>query len=280
MTTMDISKLIDSTDRYTLHSHTQFCDGRADMDTMARAALDAGMKVYGFTPHSPVPFASPCNMKEADVEPYMAECERIKRHYGPRGCLFLTGMEIDFVGDDWGPHSPYFRNMGLDYSIGSVHFIPAQDGEPVDIDGRFEDFKRKMRDRFRNDIDYVVETFYDQSERMMELGGFDILGHFDKVAQNAAVYAPGIEDGRHYRSRVDALIDHIIERGLTIELNTKAWPTMKRFFPARRYLPRLLESGVTIVVNSDAHYPDRIEAGRVEGLEALREAAEVLAHGS
>lgn len=268
---MDIPKLIANTDRYTLHSHTQFCDGRADMDTMARAALDAGMKIYGFTPHSPVPFGSPCNMRAEDVEAYMAECDRIKRDYGPRGCMFLTGMEIDYAGPEWGPHSDYFRSLGLDFSIGSVHFIPTQAGEPVDIDGRYEDFERKMRERFRNDIDYVVDTFYRCSESMVQLGGFDILGHFDKIAQNAAVYAPGIEDGEHYRSRVNALIDLIIDRGITIELNTKAWPTMGRFFPASRYLPHLVKAGVPIVVNSDAHYPDRINAGRDEGLALLRQ---------
>ncbi|MDE6268030.1 MAG: hypothetical protein K2M04_03005, partial [Muribaculaceae bacterium] len=47
------SDLLEGSRDYTLHSHTQFCDGRAPMEVMARAAADAGFSRYGFSPHSP-----------------------------------------------------------------------------------------------------------------------------------------------------------------------------------------------------------------------------------
>lgn len=266
---MDILELIADTDRYTLHSHTQFCDGHADMNTMAAAAVAQGMRVYGFTPHSPIPVTSPCNMRLDSVEAYLAAVKDVQAEPRYSSCRFLAGMEIDYIDAEWGPASSYFRSLPLDYAIGSLHFIPDWEGEPVDIDGRFESFKRKMADRFRNDIDYVVETFYRHSMDMLAAGGFDILGHFDKIGQNAAYYAPGIEDGSHYRSLVDDYIGRIIASGITIELNTKALAEHGRVFPGKRYLPRLVGAGVKIVVNSDAHYPDRINAGRPEGLRML-----------
>lgn len=265
---MDFRKIISQTDRYNFHSHTQYCDGRADVDTMARAAVACGMEHYGFTPHSPIPFASPCNMDAGDVEAFLADVERVRSQYAGR-CCFYAGMEVDYIDASCGPASSYFRELPLDYTIGSVHFIPDFEGEPVDIDGHFDSFNRKMRDHFRRDIDYVVETYFAQSRAMIEAGGFDILGHFDKVGQNASAYAPGIEDGSHYRSLVLGLIDMIVERGLTIELNTKARREHGRFFPGERYLPQLVGAGVTILVNSDAHYPDRIEASRDEALNIL-----------
>lgn len=267
---MDFRKIISRTDRYNFHSHTQYCDGHADIEAMAVAAVECGMTHYGFTPHSPIPFASPCNMAAGDVEAYLADVERVRTLYGDH-CSFYAGMEVDYIDADWGPHSSYFKALPLDYTIGSVHFIPSFDGEPVDIDGHFDSFKRKMADRFRRDIDYVVDTFFAQSRAMIEAGGFDILGHFDKVGQNASAYAPGIEDGSHYRALVQQLIGMIIERGITIELNTKARREHGRFFPGERYLPQLVEAGVTILVNSDAHYPDRIQASRNEGLRILSE---------
>lgn len=54
MTNNDISDIARQTDDYCFHSHTQFCDGRATMAEMAEAALNAGMKHYGFTP--PLPY--------------------------------------------------------------------------------------------------------------------------------------------------------------------------------------------------------------------------------
>ena len=62
-----------------------------------------------------------------------------------------------------GPSHSYFRDLGLDYSIGSVHFIPTQNGTLVDIDGNFERFSDNMQRNFNGDIRYVVDTYFRQS---------------------------------------------------------------------------------------------------------------------
>ena len=260
---MDILSLTSNDRRYTLHSHTQFCDGHADMATMAAVAVAAGMKVYGFSPHSPLCIPSPCNMSADAVGPYLAEVERLRSLYGDR-IRFLAGMEIDYLNDGWGPHTAYFRTMPLDFRIGSVHFIPAQGGEYIDIDGSFENFRRKMANHFHNDIEYVVETFYRQSAAMLAAGGFDILGHLDKIGQNAGYYAPGIENGVLYRQLVNDFIGKVIDSGVIVEVNTKARVQHGRFFPGERYLPRLVRAGVPLIVNSDAHDPRLIDASRAE----------------
>jgi len=239
------------------------------MDEMARAAVDAGFTVYGFSPHSPVPIESPCNMSADDVDAYFAEVAAIADRYRSSGCRFLAGMEVDYLGEDWGPSHPYFAGLPLDYVIGSVHFIPSQEGELVDIDGRYESFRRKMELNFHGDIDYVVRTFFGRSAAMIEAGAFDILGHFDKIAQNAACYAPGIEDTPLYRRLVDGLIDMIVDRGIVIEVNTKARGRLGRFFPDERYFKRLVSAGVPVLVNSDAHYPGLINASRMEAFRIL-----------
>lgn len=177
-------------------------------------------------------------------------------------------MEIDYLGPEWGPASDYFRHLPLDYRIGSVHFVPSDSGY-VDVDGRFESFREKMSTYFHDDIRYVVDTFYDQSERMILEGGFDIIGHFDKIGHNASMFRPGIEDESWYRARIDSLIDLIIDSGITVEINTKIHETAERIFPARRWLDRLIAAHTPIVVNSDAHVPDKIDSGRKYGIELL-----------
>ncbi|MDE6040329.1 MAG: histidinol-phosphatase [Muribaculaceae bacterium] len=266
---MDFGSILKGSREYTFHSHTQYCDGKAPMEEMARAALEQGFEFYGFSPHSPIPIASPCNMKESDVEPYLAEVERIRNLFAGRPIRFFAGMEIDYLGEDFGPSSDFFRSLPLDYSIGSSHFIVNQHGEPVDVDGSFDNFKRKMENLFNRDIDYVVETYFRHTLDMIERGGFDILGHFEKIGLNAGYYACGIEDGSHYQGLVNEVIDEIIKRGLTIELNTKAREKHGRFFPGERYLPKLVEAGTPILVNSDAHQPDKIRASRAEAFAIL-----------
>lgn len=266
---MDFKSLIHNNDNYNFHTHTQFCDGHDTMEAIAAAAVDVGMTVVGFSPHSPVPIVSPCNMMEKSVDAFTRELSRIADIYEGR-CKFLRGMEIDYLDATSGPSSSRYADYGLDYSIGSVHFIKDKRGEFIDIDGRFESFARKMHEFFNDDIRYVVEKFYETSEDMLSRGGFDILGHFDKIGQNASYFCPGIEDEYWYQDLVDRYIDNIIKSDVIVEINTKALVEHHRFFPGKRYWKRLLNGGVSLIVNSDAHYASKINAGRPEALSILR----------
>ena len=266
--TFDLDSIL-STSRYNLHSHTQFCDGRGTMDQFARAAADAGLLHYGFTPHSPVPFDTPCNMKADDVPAYLAEVERIRKKYDT--VQFYAGMEIDYLGPDWGPAHPYFAGLDLDYSIGSVHFLPAKSDPSrfIDVDGRPERFVQYMHEYFDDDIEYVVEEFYRRSSAMVRAGGFDILGHLDKIGANASYYLPGIERRRRYLDALNALVDDVIASGVCVEINTKSLARTGRLFPRETVVARLYRAHVPLLVNSDTHYPDLINAGRPYALSLL-----------
>lgn len=250
---------------YNLHSHTQYCDGRATVDEFARKAFDLGMSHYGFSPHSPVPIPSKCNMRQTDVGKFLDDVNRLRDQYGDRIRL-LASMEIDYLSRDWGPSVDYFQKLPLDYRIGSIHFITNQDGEEIDVDGRPERFLENLRNRFRGDLRYVVETFYEQSLRMVEAGGFDIIGHLDKIANNASAADPDVESYSWYRSLVSELVDKVIGRGLAVEINTKTYSHTRRFFPKIELWERIIEAGAPIVINSDAHYPDLINASRDDAI--------------
>lgn len=266
-----IRHIISHTDRYNLHSHTQFCDGHATMEDMARAAAESGMVWYAFSPHSPITLESGCNMSLESVGEYLCEVDRLREVHSDGGMRLLASMEVDYISRDWGPHIDTFQRMPLDFSIGSVHFVPTRDGVPVDCDGRFERFKRNLKEAFGGDIRYVVEKYFEQLLTMMELGGFDLLGHADKIAANAAQADPGIEDRGWYEALMDDVVSHAVSGGYVAEINTKAYGETGRFFPALRWWPKFLEAGIPFAVDSDAHWPDRIGNGRKEALDLLAE---------
>ncbi|MCM1028558.1 MAG: histidinol-phosphatase [Pseudoflavonifractor sp.] len=253
---------------YTLHSHTQWCDGRATIDEMARAAHLAGMTHYGLSPHSPIPLPSSCNMSRTAVLEYLAEGARLKDEYEGKMKILLS-MEIDYLSPQWSPAAEFFQDLPLDYRIGSVHFIPNQKGEYSDIDGSPQRFAAYLADRFGGDLRYVVDTFFDQTEAMIAAGGFDIIGHFDKIGYNASTIEPGIDRLPWYSRRMESLIRAIIDGGIAVEINTKAYPKTGRFFPAVEWWPVLIEARVPLVINSDAHFPELINAGRSEALAFL-----------
>lgn len=260
--------LLPSNDNYNYHSHTQFCDGRASMEVMAAAAFGEGMEIWGFSPHSPICVPSPCNMTLEQVPEYLDEASRLRDCYAGRMTI-LTGMEVDFMSRDFGPHIDLFQKMPLDYRIGSVHFVPNQDGIPVDCDGNAERFKRYLAECYRGDLRYVVERYFEQVLTMIELGGFEILGHFDKIAANASSVDPDIEEAGWYDALIDDVIRMACDRDYIIEINTKSLKDRGRFFPSLQHWKRI--QNTRILVNSDAHHPDLVNANRNEALRLLRD---------
>lgn len=265
---MNFREIVSSGRDYNFHAHTQFCDGRDSMADLARSALASGFHHFGFTPHSPLNISSPCNMDSSAVASYMKECDILKDKYQKEMKVY-TSMEIDWLGRDWGPHIDYFQNMGLDYMLGSVHFVPNQDGVPIDCDGSQERFARYLKEGFRGDLRYVVERYFEQVILMIEAGGFDLLGHFDKIAGNAAGIDDRIETTGWYEALVDDVVSHSVSAGLAVEINTKALETRHRFYPHEMWWDKLLKADLPLVIDSDAHYASKVTSGRKEAFELL-----------
>ena len=266
----DFKQITQQTDLYNLHTHSQYCDGHAPLEDFVTEAIAQGFTHLGFTPHSPISVESPCNMTRESVPEYLSEMERLRQTYGDRIQLY-TAMEIDYVSVGDGPASDYFRELPLDYRIGSVHFIPAIDNpsEMVDIDGKFQAFKHRMTKYFAGDIEYVVRTFFAQMMAMVDEGEFDIVGHMDKIGFNASQYHPGIDEEPWYDKLVIDLFENIMDHQLTIEINTKAWLQHNRYYPNLKYFGMLKRFNAPVVINSDAHYPTLLNSGRMEAIKLL-----------
>ncbi len=252
------------------HSHTEFCDGRASMSEIAGAAFNAGFKAWGTSPHSPICCPSGANMKAEDVDSYIIESRRLKEEYKDK-MRILIGMEIDYVSSEFGPHIDYFQSLPLDYRIGSVHFVRTKDGRPVDVDGPAERFLKYLETEYGDDIRYVAETYFKMELEMLDAGGFDIIGHLDKIGDNGSHAWPEMEDQDWYADLVEQVIAKATEKGIIIEINTKKFDSGKRFFPSERWWPLLKKYGAKLVLSTDAHYTDKVAAGYEAAYERLLE---------
>ena len=47
-------------------------------------------------------------------------------------------------------------------------------------------------------------------------------------------------------------------------------PVQPSVFPSQRWMDKVIASGLPIVVNSDVHHPDKVNAGRNEALKLIR----------
>ncbi len=253
------------------HSHCIFCDGRADMESFVRFALSQGFTSYGFSSHAPLPWPTAWTMEWDMMDDYLAEFHRLKAKYADRIELYI-GLEIDYLNEASNPSIDRFRSLPLDYRIGSVHMLYDDRGEVVDIDCSPSTFRRIVDTHFGGDLERVVRLYYARLTRMLHLGGFDIVGHADKMHYNASCYRPGLLDEPWYDTLVREYFSLIADLGYMVEVNTKSYLDTGTFFPNARYFSFLHDLGIRVLVNSDAHYPERINNGRIEALQALKQA--------
>lgn len=250
------------------HSHCLYCDGRADMDVFVRFALSRRFTAYGFSSHAPLPFPTPWTMEWDRMDDYLSDFRRLKERYKERIELYV-GLEIDYLNEESNPSVERFRLLPLDYRIGAVHLLYDGEGCIVDADVDAGTFRKMVNTHFSGDLEFVVRLYYQRSLRLLELGGFDIVAHPDKIHYNASLYRPGLLDEPWYDKLVRDYFAEIVQRGYMMEINTKSYGDLGVFFPDKRYFRFLHDIGARVVVNSDAHYPDRIDCGREEALKVL-----------
>ncbi|MDR0795476.1 MAG: histidinol-phosphatase [Tannerella sp.] len=256
------------------HSHCTFCDGRNHPEDFIKFAIAKHFRAYGFSSHSPLPFETFWNMPASDMDEYITEINRLKEKYSDRIEIYL-GMEIDYLDETYHANIPYFRSLPIDYRIGSIHFLPCNkpliEDNMASIDGDLVDFKRSVDRYYQGDLRLITAHFFRNSMQMVETGGFDIVGHLDKIYLNGS-RCPGFDIlAPWYQKPLEAYIDLIAEKGLIVEINTKSFVGKKQTFPHLEILKLLHKHKIPVMVNSDCHAPDLVNDGRVEVLGILKE---------
>lgn len=251
------------------HSHCSFCDGRAPFEEFVKEAISQGFYSYGVSSHAPLPFPTRWTMEWEQMEAYLDEFKNLRSKYADEIELYV-GLEIDYLNEESNPSVARFTELPLDYRIGSVHLLYDAAGEVVDIDCSPAVFKERVDRHFNGDVLRVVRMYFDRLFRMVELGGFDILGHADKMHYNASCYHPGLLDEPWYEALMKDYFSLVASRGYLVEINTKAYDSLGTFYPNSRYWELMKEYQIKVLVNSDAHYPERINAGRMEALRLLQ----------
>lgn len=259
-------------DLCTYHSHCTFCDGKAPAEEFVKAAIEAGFHSYGVSSHSPLPFDTRWSLSKGDVEAYLREMERLKKQYAGQIELYV-GLEIDYLNDGWGPANDYFQRMPLDYRIGSVHLVTnGETGEMMDMDGSFDDFRENFRNVYHDDLKHLVRDYFRSSARMIELGGFDFVAHLDKISMNGSLVEPMLTEQAWYNELLREYLQLIAEKGVMVEVNTKAYTKKGLMFPNVKYFKWLKELNIPVMVNSDAHLPQLVNDNRELAFRLLRDA--------
>jgi histidinol-phosphatase (PHP family) len=258
-----------------LHTHTNYCDGEGTVEEYCAAAADKGFSAIGFSAHAPVQQNTGWHLPMGRFAEYCADVNAAKERWAGKLSVYL-GLEADYIEGAASPAQWDRKKYGLDYVIGSVHYIPAPNGVLFEVDGSRESFRELVHGHFAGDAAEVARVYFDRVEKMTLEGGFDILGHFDLVKKNNGDGAFFSFDDPVYLKAVARTAAFVVQAqkldGFAVEVNTGAIArgVCPDTYPSAAVL-RLL-TGVPFIITADAHRPGHLGMGYGQAVANLREA--------
>jgi histidinol-phosphatase (PHP family) len=253
------------------HHHTLYDDGTKSVEEHVFTAIEQGVASMGFSGHCPVPFDNNWSMKRADLPLYFSDIVHAAQKFEDQIDIY-TGLEVDYIPDIIDVNQSWVKELPLDYSVGSVHFVGAyENGHPWEIDGPHQIFLHGLQDIYHGDVKYVVEQYFHLTRQMVRNACPDVVGHLDKIKmQNRGLWN---ENESWYQNELLETLEEIKASNAIIEVNTRG--VYKKLtpesYPGKWLLRQIKQMNIPIQLNSDAHHPGEITNNFPETAMLLRE---------
>ena len=247
-----------------IHTHTTFCDGSDEIETCCRRAHEKGLASIGFSAHAPITrktrFPSLWHLSDERLGEYIESVRAAEKRWEGKLPVYL-GLEVDFIPGLMGPADKDYRKMGLDFIIGSVHYVIPQRGDLFTVDDSAQTVDQGIKEGFGGDPMGMVEAYWASEEAMIRAGGFDLLGHPDLVKKNNAGNRLFSEDEDFYLGKTADMAALMAGTGTPAEVNTGGITRgkIKECYPSLGFLKLFRKQRVPVVINADAHRAEHLD---------------------
>ena len=221
------------------HTHTWRCNhARGSEREYVEQALTTGIRVLGFSDHTPCPFPDGHNswfrMSVADCPAYFDTIRHLREEYAGRIDLHV-GVELEYYPDIFPAQLELLRRNGCEYLLLGQHYLYNEEddiycGTPCDD-----------RDRLVRYVDQVIEA--------MGTGRFTYLAHPDLFHFTG--------DRLFYLRQMRRLCRVAKELDLPLELNLLGLHD-GRHYPYRPFWELAAEEGNRTILGCDAHCPEAL----------------------
>ena len=218
------------------HTHTPLCrHAKGAVMEYAQAAYDAGLKILGFSDHTPYCFPdgyySHMRMYPGQLEGYVREVLDAREAF--RGQMEIPlGLEVEYYPKFWKETLEMVRSSGIEYFLLGQHwcgneFDAPYNGHPTD---REEDLAR-----YCSQVMDAIQT-----------------GLFTYIAHPDLIHFVGNE--KVYRRHMARLCKEARSCGVPVEINLLGLCT-NRHYPNIRFWEAAAEENCPVVIGVDAHSP-------------------------
>ena len=256
-----------------MHTHTLFCDGKNDIETMCRAAYEKKLYAIGFSAHAPITkktgIKSEWHLSDERLDEYVEQVLEAKRRWQGKLPVFL-GFEVDYIKGLRSAVDSDIKAVNPDYLIGSVHYvIPANGAEPFAVDDPPEKFTKGLNEGFGGDANALMNYYYDAVAEMTAIGGFEILGHADIIKKNCN--DKKLWPSENETCRQEEIARAAAEAGITVEVNTGAINngTLREVYPSLSFLRLFRKYEVPVIITADAHKAENVDGNYDTALQTL-----------
>lgn len=240
---------------YDLHMHSNnSLDGRQSVDDACRAAIQKGLKGIAITDHVDVWFFDRENTVERLKSCY-EEVKAAREKYDGKLKIYMGVEMAEYLYD---PERSEKAQSAVDYDVilGSVHSVKY-----YGIDDSYSriDFSTMAEE---NVIGFLNE-YFDKMLEMIRGTDFDILTHLTcPVRYINGKYKRNI-DISIFDDKIRRILSEVIERGLTLEVNTSGFDGDSPYImPDDRILRMYYGMGGRMLsIGSDAHVSENIAKG-------------------
>jgi histidinol-phosphatase (PHP family) len=236
-----------------LHAHTHHSHGQASTEAMYLAAKDKGLKVFGFSEHSPRPagYLYPTDYQEklnSRFGQYVDEVRDMAARGKEDGLEVLLGLEVDYIRGQEAYAAELCRRHPFEYIIGGLHFQGTWG-----FDGPSDDWTPLSRtDRFA-----IYARYYDDLASMCATGLFHIAAHPDLIKIfsvddfNAWLESPAA------LAKVTTALQAIKDNRMIMEVSSAGLrKPCKEIYPGQKIMALAAAMKLPISFASDAHCAD------------------------
>ena len=233
------------------HTHTLYCDGKNTPAEMVQKAIEKGFYALGFSGHSFIEQDKLTTMSLFSQLKYCDEIKRLADTYSTQISLFC-GIEQDSLSA--------LPKIKYDYVIGSVHAL-SKKGKYLPIDVSAHQTRAIIKDSYSRNKYNLIKEYYERVSQIVEITNCDVIGHFDLIRKFADELK--IEEDDEYMEYAERAIDALVKCDKIFEVNTGAYARANKTepYPSQKLLKILKDKGAKIMVNSDCHDADLLDAG-------------------
>lgn len=238
---------------YHIHSSLSF-DSKEDPMEIARAAANAGLKEICFTDHYDFNTSPDLPVNIFSEKAWHDQYANV----GVEGLTVRHGVELGIANWNTAEAKALTEWEGLDFIIGSVHFIDGHDP--------YEKVYWETRTVAKAFEDYLLGIL----ECVKVHTDFDVLGHLTYVCKSVHNPSHAPVPYGDYLDITDEIMKILVSKGKGMEINTSGVDRAGCFLPQKEYLVRFKQFGGEIVtIGSDAHDRTRVGQYSAEAMEIL-----------